>query len=188
MNTNVQKIIKYPEILRLFLKYPARKFTPLEISKISKVPYPTARRYILNLKLAGALDIERIGAYNVCRLNEASFLIPQIEKVVKSELSPHKLAVKEFVKQIKPIKQIKKAILFGSVSKGTEKLRSDVDIAVIVKKDSASLEKKLIGIMDKILVSSRMRVMPITVTEDEEKEGTQFISELKKGVVIYERR
>lgn len=188
MNTNVQKIMKYPEILRLFLKYPKRNFTPLQISKISKVPYPTARRYVLNLNAAGLLDIERVGAYNVCKLNAESPLIPEIKNAVNSELSPHKLAVKEFVKQLKSVKQIKKAILFGSVARGTENLRSDVDVAIIVEKDSKLLEKKLVEIMDKILQSSRMKVIPITLTEFEAKENKQFEDELKKGVVIYERR
>ncbi|MBU4246310.1 MAG: nucleotidyltransferase domain-containing protein [Nanoarchaeota archaeon] len=187
MNTDVQKIIKYPQILRLFLKYPERRFTPLELSKIARIPYPTARRYVLLLGKAGIADIERVGAYNVCRLNAGSPLIPEIKKVLQSELSPHKHAIREFADNLKQIKEIKRAILFGSVAGGKETLSSDIDIAVIAEKKSGALEKKIIMLSGKILDKSRMRIVPILLTETEARETPQFREELKKGVVVYER-
>ena len=187
MNTDVQKIIKYPQILRLFLKYPERRFTPFELSKIARVPYPTARRYVLFLGKAGITNIERVGAYNVCRLNAGSPLVSEIKKVLRSELSPHKHAIKEFADNLKQIKEVKKAILFGSVAKGEEVISSDIDVAVIAEKKTGALEKKISILSEKIRDKSRMRIVPILLTETEAIESQQFGDELKKGVVIYER-
>lgn len=69
MNTVIQKIIKYKRVILLFLRNPDRKFTPLEISKLSKVPYATVWRMMQGLRQKKIILVERIGSYNICKLN-----------------------------------------------------------------------------------------------------------------------
>lgn len=132
MKTTVQKIIRYPKVIKLFFDYSDRNFTPLEISKTVKIPYATIWRYVQDLKKSGVIQTEKIGEYNVCRLNKNSPLINELKGFIKLQLSPHWLAINEFMSRIKNIHNVERMILFGCVSKNMERLGSDIDIAVIV--------------------------------------------------------
>ena len=187
MKTTIQKISKYPKIIKIFLDFPNRNFTPLELSKETKISYSTCWRYVQDLDKAGIINIEKIGEYNVCKLNKNSPLIGQLKKFLSLQLSPHMLAVKEFVKKVKGIKNIEKIILFGSVAEGKEKLGSDIDIAIFVDKMDKNIEDDITNISDKILERSNMKIIPMVLTENELKGNKQFTNELKKGVVLYER-
>lgn len=186
MKTTIHKLIRYPVIIKQFFEYPQRKFTPLELSKLTKIPYSTTWRYIHDLESAGLINIEKIGEYNICTLNKSSSLIPQLKRFMQLKMSPHWLAIEEFVKNVKILK-VKKIILFGSVAKGKETLRSDIDIAVIVKSRNKSLENKIIKITHKILDKMRMRIIPLVMTEHEMEKNKRFAQELKKGEMLYER-
>ncbi|MCK4555073.1 MAG: hypothetical protein KAT83_00545 [Candidatus Aenigmarchaeota archaeon] len=70
MDSFIQKIIKYKCVVRLFLQNPERRYTPLELSRISHIPYASVWRFIQKLKAKKMILVERIGAYNICRLNK----------------------------------------------------------------------------------------------------------------------
>ncbi|MDI6639952.1 MAG: nucleotidyltransferase domain-containing protein [Methanocellales archaeon] len=186
MKTTIQKLTKYPAVLRLFLGYPNRNFTPLEISRITKLAYATTWRFIHDLERAGVITIEKIGGYNVCRLNQKSPIIDELRDFVELELSPHRLAVSKFVDRVKKLKHVKKVILFGSVAKGKETLTSDIDVALLVD-DGDLLEKKIVEVADEVVEETKMKIIPIVLTQRELKENEQFASELAEGVVLYER-
>lgn len=186
MNNNIQKLLKYPQVVRLFLKYPNRNFTILEIAKETHIPYATTWRHIQRLDKSGLLSIEKIGEYNVCRLNKKSPLVEKIKAFLELELSPHRLAVEEFIKKAKKIRAIEKIILFGSVARGEEKLTSDVDIALIGRKDK-NIDDKIIDITNEVLEKTRIKIVPILLTKKEVKKETPLSQELNKGEVLYER-
>lgn len=186
MNTNIQKLLKYPAIIKLFFRYPDRNFTILEMSKETRIPYATAWRYVLKLEQSGVVFIEKIGGYNVCRLNKSSPLVKQMTVFLELELSPHRLAVKEFTREAKKIKDVEKVILFGSVARGDEKLTSDADIALVCKKEK-NIENKIVDITALVLKKTRIKIVPILLTRKESKEKVQLTEELEKGEVLYER-
>ncbi|MDI6888547.1 MAG: nucleotidyltransferase domain-containing protein [Methanocellales archaeon] len=186
MKTTIQKLTRYPVVLRLFFEYPDRNFTPLEISRITKLAYTTTWRFVHDLERAGVIGIEKIGGYNVCRLNQKSPIIDELKDFVELELSPHRLAVSKFVDRVKKLRHVKKVILFGSVAKGEETLTSDIDVALLVG-EKYRLEKKIAEIADEILGETKMKIIPIVLTQKELKENEQFASELAKGEVLYER-
>lgn len=187
MKTTIQKILKYPKIIKMFLDFPNRNFTPLELSKKTEISYSTCWRYVQVLDEAGIIHVEKIGEYNVCRLNKNSPLIEQLKKFLRLQLSPHMLAIKEFIKQVKGLKNIEKIILFGSVAEGKERLGSDIDIAVFVDKKDNKIEDEITDISDKILEKSKMKIISILLTKNELRGNKQFADELKKGVILYER-
>lgn len=186
MNTTIQKLVKYPAVIKIFFKYPKRNFTILEISKETNISYSTTWRYIQKLEKSGLLFIEKIGGYNICRLNRNSPLGNRLKEYLMLELSPHRLAVEEFTREMKKIKGIDKIILFGSVARKKEKLTSDVNVALIGKKNK-TLENKVIDITDQVLEKTRINIVPILLTKKEIKEKTQLAEELDKGEILYER-
>lgn len=186
MKTTIQKLSRYPAILSLFIKHPDRNLTPMEISKITNISYPTTWRYVHDIEKAGIIFIEKIGEYNICRLNKKSPLIKEIKGLIELELSPHRLAVKEFIRHVKKLKETDKVIMFGSIARGEEKLTSDVDIALLVNNKTEELEKQISIIVEDVLEKTKMRVIPIILTKDE-KIDKQFAEELRKGQVLYAR-
>ncbi|VVB60187.1 Nucleotidyltransferase domain protein [uncultured archaeon] len=187
MNNIIQECITRRRIVELFLKYPKREFTVNQMSKISGISYATAWRFIQKLDKSGIIFAHPVGHSLACTLNESAPFLNEVKAALDIESSPHRLAAKDFVRRAKKLKGIKKIILFGSVSKGTEKLRSDVDIAVVVDRAYKYLDNMTTIISGEILEKSKMQVTPIVLTEKEYWENAQFAGELEKGIILYER-
>ncbi|MEW5760368.1 MAG: nucleotidyltransferase domain-containing protein [Candidatus Thermoplasmatota archaeon] len=187
MNNIIQICITNRKIVELFLMYPGREFTINEMSKLSKTPYATTWRVTQKLDKAGLIFTKRIGHSIVCLLNKSSPFLNEVKKALRLKLTPHESAVDNFVKEIKKFDKVQKIILFGSVARGEAKLTSDIDIAVIVAKKDKNVENDVTRIVDKILTSAQMRIVALTLTQNEIKQNKQFAEELKKGKVLYER-
>lgn len=179
------KVSRHKDIIKLLLKYPERSFTVRELSKQSGASYSTTWRLTNDLNASGTITTERIGPSVSVRLNKKSNFIPEIQKILEIEASPHRLAAKEFTEKAKRFEDIERIILFGSVARGDEKLTSDVDIAVIA--DSLESKRKIEKIADKILNTMRIRIIPLIMTWKEAEENQQFAKELEKGETLYER-
>lgn len=188
MDNTIQKILKGRRIVEILLKYPDREFTINEISRLAEVPYASAWRFIKESEETGVVLLKRVGNYNVCRLNRSSPFMKDVLNALKSRTSPQKAVLESLTIELKKINDIKKVVLFGSVAKNMEKPGSDVDIAVIAKRKNLGLEKAVTDVVDRILQESRIKVVPIILTEKEAGGRGQFAEELRKGVVLYERR
>jgi predicted nucleotidyltransferase len=94
---------------------------------------------------------------------------------------------KEILKQFEPVGKKAKIILFGSLAKGNYRLDSDIDLAIITK--DKNLMKLASSIADKILTEHGKLVTLKFINEKELEEGKNpLISEIKKGIVIYNGR
>ena len=85
MNNNIQKLLKHPKLIKLLLEHPQRSFTPHELSKLTEIPYPTVWRYVHDLHNFDVISIERIGRYNVCKLNQFSSILSKLNVVIELE-------------------------------------------------------------------------------------------------------
>ncbi|MEM4713055.1 MAG: nucleotidyltransferase domain-containing protein [Candidatus Bathyarchaeia archaeon] len=91
---------------------------------------------------------------------------------------------KEILKQFEPIGKKAKIILYGSLAKGNYRLDSDIDLAIITK--NKKLMKQASSIADKILAEhGKILTLKFISEEDFEKGKSPIISEIKKGIVIY---
>lgn len=187
MNNIIQICITYRKLVEQFLTYPSREFTINELSQLSKTSYATTWRIIQNLDEAGLIFTKKIGHSTVCTLNKSSPFLDEVKKALTLKLTPHQAVLDNFVKEVKKLGAVQKVILFGSVARGEEKLISDIDVAVIITKKDKTVENYLTEIVDKILKSAQMRIVPLTLTQDEIKQNKQFAKELEKGRVLYER-
>ncbi len=186
MNNIIHEIIPRKSIFELFLKYPHREFTINELSQLSKTSYATTWRFVQKLDKAGVIFTKIVGHSTVCKLNESSSFLKELERIL-SKSTPQKAVVGEFVTQIKKVREVKKIILFGSVARDEEKPTSDIDIAIIVSKKNGKLNNIVSNVRDKILRDSRMLIVPIVLTDKELMENRQFEEEVRKGRILYER-
>jgi len=85
MNNNIQKLLKYPKLIRFFLDFPQRSVTPHELSKLTHIPYPTVWRYVHDLRDFDVIIVERIGRYNVCKLNRSSPIAAKLGSILELE-------------------------------------------------------------------------------------------------------
>ena len=84
---------------------------------------------------------------------------------------------------------IKRAVLFGSIAEGAEKINSDIDIFFLVK--DRKYKRKLELLLDKLsnicLEAYGNRLSPYILTEQEmkKKKSLKLISEINKGIQIF---
>ena len=94
------------------------------------------------------------------------------------------VSVNELQSELRPVFMsfgVKKAVLFGSVSKGTNTENSDIDIMV----DSRLKGLKFLGLLEQIKEVSGMEVDLIDVSHIEKNSAVE--KEIKKtGKIIYE--
>lgn len=92
MNNNVQKLLRRPKLIKLLLEYPERSFTPHELSKLTGVPYPTVWRYVHDLRDFDVISLERIGRYNICKLNQSSPITSKLESIIELDTALGRLS------------------------------------------------------------------------------------------------
>jgi len=187
MDSIIQKFMKRGRILELLVKYPERDFTVNEISRLAGLPYATTWRFMKDCDSAGIVFMKKIGNCNVCRLNKDSLFLKEVLNALKSKPTPQSAVLRHFVNGMQKAKSVERIVLFGSVAEGKERPESDVDIALIASKRDPALEKLATGLADEILKKSKVKVIPIILTEKEAEGSSQFAEEIRKGVVLYER-
>jgi len=94
---------------------------------------------------------------------------------------------KELLKRFAPVGKHAKIILFGSLAKGSYRLDSDIDLAIVT--EDKNLMKLASSIADDILAQyGKVVVLKFVRKEDLEKRKSPLIEEIRKGIVIYNGR
>lgn len=187
MDNIIHECLRHRKIMDILLRYPRREFTINELSGEAKTPYATTWRFVQKLDKAGILWTRSIGHSTVCGLNNSSAFLKEIRRTLKKP-TPQRAALEVFLNKARRLNGLDKIILFGSVASWEERLTSDVDIALLVKKRGGSLKKKVDEIVDHIASTSKVVIVPIILTEKELKENGQFYKEVEKGRILYVRR
>jgi predicted nucleotidyltransferase len=188
MNSIIQKVLKNREVVEILLKYPEREFTINELSRLAGVPYTRSWRFIKESDETGLVFLKKVGNYNVCRLNRGSPFTEDVVNALKTRSTPQKAVLKSLTSEMKKIKDIEKIVLFGSVARNMEKPGSDVDIALVINRMRTGLEKDITDAVSRVMEKSRIKIVPILLTKTEAGEKSQFSEEVRKGIVLYERR
>src|SRR3989344_642650 len=183
MNYIIQKmdniIQKHRQSTNMLLNQPDREFTIRELARESGTPYATAWRLAQLLDSYGIIKTRKVGKATVCKLNKSS---PYL-KIIKQ--TPHRMAFEVFKNKIKSHPNIKKIYLFGSVAAGKERQGSDVDVAIVVKKQFAAFEKWLHKVMTDVLEKTQINVVPLVFAH--KKIPRHFKKEIEKGELVHER-
>jgi len=189
MNNMVDKMMYHSGASRLFLDRPDEYFTAADVSRALRMPYATAWRCMRLLKGAGVVRELLVGRAWAYRLNAESPFIGRLEAMLRGTAgdSPHMVVAKEFVRRARKLDNVKRIVLFGSVSRGEERPGSDIDIVVVPDRKDRKLESAMIDMADRLLLKSGLAAIPLVFTERELREDSTFEGEIKKGLVLYER-
>ena len=131
------ELIKYSgsrKLLETLFKYSKRQFTINELAKEAGVPFASTWRLVKKWELAGIIDTGRVGKSVTVKLHKSGYL-DAIASLLKISMSPQAFTARTLVNLLAKEKGVKEAYLFGSVAKGSEKLTSDIDIALLAEKN-----------------------------------------------------
>ncbi len=181
------RLLKHPRVLEVLLARPGRRFTIRELSQEARIPYSTTWRIAQDLEVLGVVVSERAGTARVLSTNPQAPVVRELRNLAGLELSPHRLAAKEFAERLASISEVREAILFGSVARRTESPTSDVDVAVVLERKDDSLVDRIYDIAQGVQDRTRMKIVPLFVTEAELDSKDPIAKSIKSGVVLLGR-
>lgn len=184
---SVDLVVRHREILQVLLAAPGRPLTIRRLAGLAHTPYATTWRVVQDLLAVGALEGEEVGPSFVVSVNRVSPFLADLERIVSVEPSPHRHAARRFAELASRVHAVRKAILFGSVSRREETMGSDVDVAVVLDRRTAAALKELDRLSVQVHDETGLVVVPVTVTARELARGGSFPRTLEAGETLYER-
>jgi len=139
MNKSVQlnELIKSKafRILEIFMRFPSKEFSTNEIAKKTKFSKATLAKWLSFLKNSNLLELKKIGAAKLYKLNKDAVIVRYL-KILQSlfNLRFLKNTAEEYNCEI---------FLFGSVARGEENEKSDIDLLVISDKYKEAIVKEI---------------------------------------------
>jgi DNA-binding transcriptional ArsR family regulator len=115
------------EILTWFVAHPGERFHYLQLSKLLRASRPSIQRELKRLEDAGLLLSQKEANIRFYRINQEHPLYPEIKSIVFKTVG-----LADFLREsLEKIGPIEVALIYGSVAKNVEDVRSDIDLLVI---------------------------------------------------------
>lgn len=181
------RLLRHRRVLEVLLARPGRRFTIRELSREAGTSYSTTWRIARDLESLGAVVGERVGTSRVLSPNQQAPIVRELRDLASLELAPHRLAAKEFAELLAHVPEVRRAILFGSVARGREAATSDVDVAVVLTRKRDSVVNQVYDTAERIQDRTRMKIVPLFVTESELKSESRLARSIKSGEVLLDR-
>jgi predicted nucleotidyltransferase len=115
------------KIILLFVYNQGKEFYLSEIARRVKTSAGTAQRELNKLLAQDFITFRKTGNLNIYRLNESFALLNEIESIVRKTFG---IEV-ELGNELRKVKGVRFAFLFGSYAKGGLKSDSDIDLFII---------------------------------------------------------
>lgn len=161
-----------------------------EIASILKVSHMSINRTMRELANMNFVDFVTIGKAHSWKVNRKSYAFKVFLEFFEGAagvILPLQ-DLKNLILKNLPKDLVKKAVLFGSVAKGEEKVNSDIDLFLLVedKNDKEKLEFVLEKLSNECLEIYGNRLSPYILSKQEikSKRDLKIISEINKGILI----
>lgn len=162
-----------------------------EIASILNVSHMSVNRTMRELADMNFVDFVTIGKAHSWKVNRKSYAFKVLSEVIKG-ISTIKEPLEDLIKTILrnlPKTLIKKVVLFGSITKGTERATSDIDIFILLKNkhNKEKLEPSIEKLSNLCFEKYGNNLAPYVLTENEmkKKKNLKIISEINKGIKIF---
>jgi predicted nucleotidyltransferase len=174
-------------ILELLAETPSKPVARADVKMLTKLGNEAVNTALKRLLLAEIVIQEKNKKKELYYLNLSNPFTVKIveflacEKFHLKNISFDVLsALNEFTRQIlEKTYFVKSCILFGSVAKGTARVDSDVDVAVIIDKKDLNQEVIITSVCGNIEKIFKKKIQVHYFTEQEFLKKTQLISEIK---------
>lgn len=162
-----------------------------EIASILKVSHMSINRAMRELTAMNFVDFVTVGKAHLWKVNRKSYAFGVLSALMKgiSNIKEPLEDLKNTLLKNLPKALIKRAILFGSITKGLEKASSDIDVFILVKnkQNKETLESSIEKLSNVCLEMYGNRLAPYILAEQElrQKRELRIISEIDKGIQIF---
>ena len=133
-------------LLKLFLTNPERQFCTREIAKLNGEPFNAVRRELGYLEKAKLLKSHTEGNLKYFKLVKEFPFHPELKKIIYSTIGLGDYLRDKF----KDSEPIELAFIYGSVARGEETEKSDIDLFVVGEIDEGELHKLISDIENEI--------------------------------------
>jgi predicted nucleotidyltransferase len=178
------------KIIRFLINHEAF-MSEREIASVLNVSHMSINRTMRELADINFADFVKIGKAHLWRVNRKSYAYKVLSGIIKGILTSKEPLedLKKTIMSNLPRTSIKKMILFGSITKGTESASSDIDIFILVKdiKNKEKLEPLIEKLSDICFEKYGNNLAPYVLTENEmkQKKNLKIISEINGGIQIF---
>ncbi len=178
------------KMIRFLLRHDAL-MSEREIASILKISHMSVNRILRELAQENLVHYVTAGKAHLWKVNRKSYLYQILEKLVNNiEQLPDPLReLKQMILKHLPKNLVERAVLFGSVTRGTEEVNSDIDVFILLKNREG--QKKIEGVVEKLsnecLEFFGNRFAPYILTREQFKQNKNpdLFDEINKGIQIY---
>lgn len=171
-------------LLANFFVNPDQEFYIRELERKLKIPASNVSREIRKIEASGLIFSRPVGNLVMYKINKESPLFSQLYEFVTKNLGIQKFLKPYFEKQ----EDVEFSFIYGSYARGKFDLNSDIDVFVIIKKNS-KLYEKLNSKLNEFeqMFGREINADILTLEEYNEKKSRQdpYISDIIKNPKIF---
>lgn len=116
------------KVIRAMLRFPDKKFSVRELAKFVGVTHTPILRSLDELQGMNLINVERHGQSDILTFNKNCYLYNALKSLFEQEQKTKNDLIQLIKSHLKSAQTI---VLFGSMQKGTETLRSDIDLLIV---------------------------------------------------------
>ena len=175
------------KILRFLMNSDNQGYCLNEIAKSTGISCGTIYPSLTELLETRIVLQRKVGRSLLYTVNKNHILFHKIKELIDFEKKSLQIVVEEFASSI-PKKNIKAIVLFGSVARGEFTEKSDIDVLIVYK--NKNLKKEFYYLIDKLLDTYDVHIIPVFLTEKEIQERIKIfdnfiINLINEGRLLY---
>lgn len=175
------------KILRFLMNSDNQGYCLNEIAKSTGISCGTIYPSLTELLETRIVLQRKVGRSLLYTVNKNHILFHKIKELIDFEKKSLQIVAEEFASSI-PKKNIKAIVLFGSVARGEFTEKSDIDVLIVYK--NKNLKKEIDYLIDKLLDTYDVHIIPVFLTEKEIRERIKIfdnfiINLINEGRLLY---
>ncbi len=119
-------------VLRELVLFPAREATGRQVAKAARTPLARTIEALSHLERQGLVDMREVGRSHLWHVNTGHTLYAHLRPWFEFEQTSRATLMREIAKVLRPLPFVRRALLFGSLSRGQERPDSDIDLFVLI--------------------------------------------------------
>jgi len=169
------------ELLMLYITNPTKKYYLRELERILDFSVGNIRRELINLENSGLFLSENKGNLVYFFLNKKYPLLKEVKSIILKTSGVSKI----LRNNLKKIKDVNQAFIYGSFAAGDERADSDIDLMIIGKVDEEKLIEEINKIEKKLQRDINYTIYEKHDFKKKKEDGNAFIIDILKKKKIF---
>ncbi len=169
------------KILTQFLSHSDERYYVRQLAVILGISVGTIHRELIRLQGSGILNSEKIGNLRFFRVNKASPVFKELKQIIfKTEGVQGRIEA-----ELKNLKGLKTAFIYGSFAKGEENAHSDIDLFLLGDISEDELIQKISVLEGEFDREINFTIYTVFDFKKEMKKGNSFLKDVIKNPKIF---